>query len=282
MVTVIAGDVLEVLPRLPAGSVDAIVTSPPYLDARPDYAAFALHDYGELFDELRRVCVGPMVVNVGRLWRDNREVLWWHDVIAAAELAGWPHVDTVVWAKLNGNPIQGAVVSNAHEYLLLFGEPSQFDTEAVRTEYAAGSVARLRRRWVSHIAVKGDTRDEMPSRQRRDGWVGRRLRENDAGARAASVVVVGTGRHKGNPHPAPMPLELAEYLVRLVGGSTILDPFAGSGTTGVAARMHGRDAVLIELDERYVDLIRRRLSLPLEVEHVDRRFERQLELEAEA
>ena len=262
------GNALEVLPTLPDGHVDAVVTSPPYLDARPDYAAFAAHDYGELFDELKRVCTGPMLFNVGRLWRDNVELLWWHRVIEAAALAGIPHADTVVWAKVNGNPIQGAVLSNAHEYVLLFGTPAMFDTDAVRTEYAAGSVERLRRRWVASISVKGD--GVHRNGPRREAKRGERRQANELGARGSSVVVVETGRHKGNPHPAPMALHLAEYLVRLSGGRRVLDPFAGSGTTALAARAHGRESVLIELDAGYCDLIAQRLSLPLEVLELER------------
>lgn len=273
------GNVLEVLPTLPDGYVDAVVTSPPYLDARPDYAAFPAHDYGELFDELRRVCVGPILVNVGRLWRDGVEQLWWTDIVEAAALAGVPHVDTIVWAKLNGNPIQGAVVSNAHEYVLLFGSPTLFDTEAVRTDYMPGSVERLRRRWVSSIAVKGDTRDEMPSRQSRKTERGKRLKDNPAGARASSVFVCPTGRHKGNPHPAPMAFELADYLVVLSGGQRILDPFAGSGTTALAARRRRRRSVLVELDADYCALTLRRLSVPFDpVEPDGRPVQQRLEL----
>ena len=56
-----------------------------------------------------------------------------------------------------------------------------------------------------------------------------------------------------------MPLELADFLVRLSGGNTILDPFAGSGTTGLAARDLDRRAILIELNESYCQLAADRL-----------------------
>ena len=63
-------------------------------------------------------------------------------------------------------------------------------------------------------------------------------------------------------HPAPFPLELASRLVRMFSfvGDTVLDPFAGSGTTCLAAALSGRNSVGIELDEHYFDLAVSRLA----------------------
>jgi site-specific DNA-methyltransferase (adenine-specific) len=68
----------------------------------------------------------------------------------------------------------------------------------------------------------------------------------------------------GNPagHPAPMPIEIARRCIRLSTwpGETVLDPFAGSGTTLVAARQLGRRAIGIERSERYCQLAVARLA----------------------
>ena len=63
-------------------------------------------------------------------------------------------------------------------------------------------------------------------------------------------------------HPTQKPVELFEYLIRTYTheGDTVLDCCAGSGTTGEAARRSGRDAILIESDPRYVEVIRNRLG----------------------
>ncbi len=63
-------------------------------------------------------------------------------------------------------------------------------------------------------------------------------------------------------HPAAKPVELMRYLIRQTTdpGQTILDPFAGSGSTAEAALMEGRSCVLIEKDPRYADIIRRRVE----------------------
>ena len=66
----------------------------------------------------------------------------------------------------------------------------------------------------------------------------------------------------GFGHPSPKPLCVMRWLVREVvdEGKTILDPFMGSGTTGVAAVQLGRRFVGIEVDQKYYDLARRRIS----------------------
>lgn len=61
-------------------------------------------------------------------------------------------------------------------------------------------------------------------------------------------------------HPAMYPLDLARRMIRLWGGKTVLDPFMGSGTTLVAARLEGRKAIGIEISERYCEAAVKRLT----------------------
>ena len=62
-------------------------------------------------------------------------------------------------------------------------------------------------------------------------------------------------------HPAQKPVSVYSRLLAIAGkpGGVLLDPCAGSGTAAIAAQLYGMKAILIERDERYVDLIRRRL-----------------------
>ncbi len=66
----------------------------------------------------------------------------------------------------------------------------------------------------------------------------------------------------GSKHPTVKPIDLMRWLVRLVTppGGTVLDPFAGSGTTGIAAMAEGFDAILIEREDEYIADIRERLA----------------------
>ncbi len=72
----------------------------------------------------------------------------------------------------------------------------------------------------------------------------------------------------GSKHPTVKPVALMRWLVRLVTspGGIVLDPFAGSGTTGAAALAEGRRAILIEREAEYISDIKRRLkAMPIEL-----------------
>lgn len=69
----------------------------------------------------------------------------------------------------------------------------------------------------------------------------------------------------GSAHPTVKPTALMEWLVQLVTppGGTVLDPFAGTGSTGLAAQRLGMEAILIEQDAEYVADIKRKLAADL-------------------
>lgn len=259
------GEALEALRMLGDGQADAVVTSPPYVDMRPEYGTPT--EWLPIFKELGRVVNGPMLWNVGRKWVEGVEQMWWLKIIEAATEAGWEHWDTLVWWKPNANPIQGRIATNAHEYILAFGRPgADFDEEVRRRPYAIGSAERLKRRWVSSISVK----DDGPERSgaRRNERKGERRDVNPSGARGSSVLIHTTGKEKGINHPAPMALDLALELVEFAcpAGGTVLDPFAGSGTTAIAARVRECRSVMIEVSESYCMVLLDRLAkVPLQM-----------------
>ena len=88
---------------------------------------------------------------------------------------------------------------------------------------------------------------------------------NDRGSAARFFYAAKTSkseRGEGNTHPTLKPLALMQYLVRLVTlkGGTVLDPFCGSGSTGVACMREGMDFFGIEKDKEYCAIAEKRLA----------------------
>lgn len=68
------------------------------------------------------------------------------------------------------------------------------------------------------------------------------------------------GQERSAQHPAPFPVELAERCVLALGCGPILDPFMGSGTTGVACKIHDMGFVGIERERKYFDVAVERIN----------------------
>jgi len=87
------------------------------------------------------------------------------------------------------------------------------------------------------------------------------------GGRDGSVLRIKPTPSNARHHPTEKPVELLAYLIQKMGVHTVLDPFAGSGSTLIAARQLGHRAIGIEIEERYCEIAAQRLSqavLPLE------------------
>ena len=103
-----------------------------------------------------------------------------------------------------------------------------------------------------------------PSRAERNaGLDGMPMGEPPASARSqpSDVRPSALGKPRANVHPTVKPIALMRYLCKLVTppGGLVLDPFAGSGTTGIAAHLEGFRFVGIELDPEYAAIARRRV-----------------------
>lgn len=193
---------------------------------------------------------------------------------------GWYLRSDIIWVK--NNPMPESVkdrCTKSHEYIFFLTKSPKyyFDDESIAEPVKESSIKRLKQPNIENqkgsftpskangamkaVAPRyggkkytenpdafyrtksGNAYDFRPKRKKRDVWT------------------VSTQPFKG-AHFATFPPKLVEPCI-LAGcpeGGIILDPFAGSGTTGMVARQHGRDFILIELNEEYVKLCEERTS----------------------
>lgn len=295
---ILCGDALTTLRFLPDRLAQTCVTSPPYFGLR-DYGGGTaevgrektLEAYVEslvgVFREVRRVLRddGTLWLNTGDSYaslggggaqgatgqRANRRftatgtsskgipegckpkdligVPW--EVAFALRSDGWFLRSDIIWHK--PNPMPESVTdrpTSAHEHVfLLTKSPSYFyDHEGMKepgvcppgTKGAKGSAARFAEPGVNSRPPEYKIYDGM--RNRRNVWT------------------IGSRPFRG-AHFATMPVELAAICVK--GGSRerdlVLDPFAGAGTTGVAAIQNGRKFIGVELNPEYVKMANERI-----------------------
>lgn len=183
-------------------------------------------------------------------------------VAFALQEDGWILRADIIWAK--SNPMPESVKdrpTKAHEYIFLLSkQPSYYyDAEAVREPLAETTLERNQygrpRDQHKHFANgQKHSNDNMPSHHRD-------MNCTPAGRNRRSVWTVSTTPYKG-AHFAVFPPKLIEPCV-LAGcpvGGVVLDPFAGSGTTGEVALRHGRRFIGIELNADYIKLAEARLT----------------------
>ncbi len=261
------GDSADWLPRLPVGSVDLFLTSPPYADQRA-YSRIHPDRYVEWFVPFAQAMLdataqtGSLVLNIkNRVAKDGplrgQRHPYVFQLVIALQAMGWRWVEEYIWHKPNAIPGRfGPRTKDAFEHVFHFarGPRPYFDLDAVRVPYrtAPEEIERRRRdRNGRRNTAAGFGRD-------RTGTYAR------GGADPGNVIAVSQtyNQHRGVRHTAPMPEGLAEFFIKAMtpAGGVVLDPFAGGGTTAVAARRLGRRAGGLELHEQFAVEARRRLA----------------------
>jgi site-specific DNA-methyltransferase (adenine-specific) len=240
---------------IPNESVHLIVTSPPYFNLKP-YASDAggrqlgrIHDYEAFLDELDRVwrecarvlvsggricCVIGDILIPRRADGRHRVLPLPADIQSSSRKIGLDNLTPIMWFKIGnrsvearrksgiylGKPYQpGAIIKSDHEHIVMMRKPGGYRT----TPMVQRALSMLQRAemnaWMQPV------------------WTG----------------IPGVGLR--DAHPAPFPPEIAERLIRLFSfaGDKVLDPFAGSGATAVAAIRTGRNSISVEVEQEYLN-----------------------------
>jgi DNA modification methylase len=294
MIQIIKGNCLDTLKTLPEQSINTCITSPPYWGLR-DYGEgeqLGLEDTPEefvenlvkVFREVKRVLrddgtvwlnLGDSYSSGGRTTTTNQTLRGDKDygvtrpkpskgikpkdligipwrVAFALQADGWYLRQDIIWHK--PNPMPESVkdrCTKAHEYIFLLSKNAKyyFDNESIKEDAkfpdGPDSADKIRK-GVGKYGM--DTRSGLhkiganPKRNKRSVWT------------------VTTKPFKG-AHFATFPPDLIEPCV-LAGcpvGGTVLDPFGGAGTTGMVADRAGRNAILIELNDEYAEMAKKRI-----------------------
>jgi DNA modification methylase len=178
-------------------------------------------------------------------------------VAFALQQDGWYLRSDIIWNK--PNPMPESVIdrpTRSHEYIFLLSKSERYfyDAQAIKEPSTMNKVD-----WNDDGTPKRKSkkRGEFNGKNKLPGKEA--FRTIRATRNKRSVWTVNTGRYKGS-HFATFPSALIEpcILAGAPAGGVVLDPFGGSGTTGLVANQLGRKAVLIELNPEYAGLIKER------------------------
>lgn len=234
---------------VPDESVALVVTSPPYAVGK-DYELDLT--YNDLLDllratlaELERVVEvgGRVAINTSNIGRQPFRPMT-ADVLAMLRDTGWLLRGEIVWLK-PGHVAAGCAWGSWRSA----ANPTLRSTQERIAVASKGQLAR-------HPSITERARLGLPHRSTitADDFV--------EATREVWSIQTDSTRKRRFGHPAPFPMELPRRLIELYSfaGDVVLDPFAGSGTTLMAAWQTGRRGIGYDIDTEYVDLARRRVA----------------------
>ena len=263
-------DSLQFLPTLPEASVDLVFTSPPYaLHFKKEYGNADQQDYVDWFlpfaHELKRLLKpdGSFVLNIGGSWTPGapvRSLYHFRLLLALCDELGFNLCQEFFWYNPAKMPapaewvnVRRVRVKDAVEYIFWLS-PSKFpraDNSKVLQAYSKD---------MERLIKRGIKQTKRPS--------GHNITEKFSADKGGSIPpnLIECGNNESNSryikeskaqgrkvHPARFPAELPRFFMQFLTGpgDLVLDPFAGSNTTGAIAEQLGRRWLAVEKDASY-------------------------------
>ena len=275
---IIHGDCLAVMSNMPADSVDLIVTSPPYADRRKkQYGGLPADKYVGWFmpmaAEMARILKlhGSLVINIKEHVIDGERSEYVMDLIRTMRISDWNWIDDYIWHKTNPTPGKWpSRLKDGWEHCLHFSrtlKPKLY-SKSMREPSDRKTIERYAKAKDGGM-VKTDADGTVTYREKHRSMIIGSGFNYQPGGFVTTTALPSNVLHFPSEcgrvgHPAPFPLHLPTFFIRLFtqAGDTVLDPFCGSGTTLLAAAKLGRKYVGIDTSAEYCNVARRRVDAP--------------------
>lgn len=256
-IIIINGDSLEVMKNMKEEVIDLVITSPPYSDQRKqDYGGVSTKKYIDYFMpfalEIKKKIKnsGNFLINIKEKTSGIERDTYVIELILEMRRHGWLWVEEYIWHKKNPYPGRRKYrLKDAFERILHFAKSENiilyFDN--VREPLKLSTIKRAK-------TVKEN--EPIYISQTKSGFSFNRNKLKDMQTALPSNVLYLAAETKNVGHSAAFPVGLPDFFIRLFTkeNDIVLDPFSGSGTTGIAALKNNRRVILIEKEERYYKL----------------------------
>lgn len=219
------GDCRDVLATLPAATVDACITDPPYGDTSLDWD----------------IQVDGWIAHIARVLKPNASVWVFGSLRFLAPLFadfaahGFKYSQDIVWEKQNGTGFHADRFRRVHEHAALFYRGAWADVYH-DTQYTPDATAKTARRKSRPVHTGGINPGNYVS--------------EDGGPRMMRSVIYMPNEHGRAIHPTQKPVELLRSLVRysVPAGGTVIDPFSGSASGAIACLDEARSFIGAEIN----------------------------------
>lgn len=278
---VILGDVREIYSLIPNNFVQSIITSPPYFGQRKysgdnlnqneigrektlnDYVNNLLNCFNLIKPKLKDS--GLLWLNIGDTYR-NKELLGvpWR-VAFALQDSGWILRSDIIWKKPNAMPSSVKDrPTTEHEYIFLFSKTTNYyyNANAIREPHVTFSEKSKMKGGRNHLGKRNGTPEmgkNTGNSNLHDGRWDQAFHPKGRNKRTVWEIPLSKFR---DAHFAVYPEKLVEtcLLASTKENDFVLDPFTGSGTTGVVAKKNNRKFIGIELIEKYQKMAQIRIN----------------------
>lgn len=258
------GDSLEELKKIEDGSINLIITSPPYADQRNHtYGGVKPDKYVEWFmpiaKELHRVLAedGTFILNIKERVFEGERHTYVMELILAMREQGWLWTEEFVWHKKNSHPGKWPNrFRDGWERLIQFNKNRHFAMYQDAVMVPVGDWSKTRLKNLSETDKRRDnSRVNSGFGKNISNWVGRDM------VYPNNVLHMATEAGNKN-HSAVFPESLPTWFIKLFTKENdwVLDPFVGSGTTSLAAKKLRRNSIGIDIMPEYIEWAQKRIE----------------------